>query len=56
MQDRIQNVNDKVPVFGNIPLVGRLFESKVDQKTSTAVIFLVNVKLVDPTGQPFSER
>jgi general secretion pathway protein D len=56
LQDRIQKVDDKTPVFGNIPLIGRLFESKVDQKKATAVIFLVNVRLIDPTGQPFNER
>lgn len=56
LQDRIQNINDKTPIFGNLPLVGRLFESKIDQKSSTALIFLVNVKLIDPTGQPFNGR
>ena len=56
IQDRIQNVSDKTPIYGDIPLFGRLFQSKVDQKIATAVIFLVNVKLIDPTGQPFSER
>jgi general secretion pathway protein D len=56
VQDRIQNVSDKTPIYGDIPLLGRLFQSKVDQKIATAVIFLVNVKLIDPTGQPFSER
>ncbi|MEO0018074.1 MAG: hypothetical protein RLZZ522_1357, partial [Verrucomicrobiota bacterium] len=34
----------------------RLFQSKVDQKAATAVIFLVHVKLIDPTGQPFNGR
>ena len=56
LQDRITKVNDKTPVFGSIPLIGRLFESDVSQPVSTAVVFLVNVKLVDPTGRPFSER
>jgi general secretion pathway protein D len=56
LQDRITKVNDKTPVFGNIPLIGRLFESDISQPISTAVVFLVNVRLVDPTGQPYSER
>ncbi len=56
LEDRIQNVEDKTPIFGSIPLLGRLFQSKVDQKVSTAVIFLVSVRLIDPTGQPFNER
>lgn len=56
IEDRIQKVDDRTPILGNIPLVGRLFQSKVDQKASTAVIFLVHVKLIDPTGQPFNGR
>lgn len=56
LQDRINKVNDKTPIYGNLPLIGRLFESDVSQPISTAVIFLINVKLVDPTGQPYNER
>jgi general secretion pathway protein D len=56
IEDRIQKVDDRTPILGNIPLVGRLFQSKVDQKAATAVIFLVHVKLIDPTGQPFNGR
>ena len=56
LQDRITKVNDKTPMLGSIPLIGRLFESDVSQPVSTAVVFLINVKLVDPTGRPFSER
>ncbi len=56
LQDRVIKVNDKTPVFGNIPLIGRLFESDISQPVSTAVVFLVNVQLVDPTGQPYANR
>lgn len=56
IQDRIQNVDDRTPILGEIPVVGRLFQSKVDQKISTAVVFLVHVEMLDPTGQPFSKR
>lgn len=56
LQNRVIKVNDKTPVFGNIPLIGRLFESDISEPVSTAIVFLVNVKLVDPTGQPYAER
>jgi len=56
LQDRIQNVEDHTPLFGNLPVVGRLFQSKAIQPVSTAVVFLVNIQLVDPTGKPFNKR
>jgi len=56
LQERVQNVNDKTPIFGDVPIIGRLFQSKATQPISTAVMFLVNIQLVDPTGQPFNKR
>jgi general secretion pathway protein D len=56
MAESIQNVNDKVPVFGDIPLVGRLFQSKAKRPVSTAIVFLVHVELLDPTGRPYRDR
>jgi len=56
MAESIQNVEDKVPVFGNIPVLGRLFQSTAKQPVSTAIIFLVHVELLDPTGRPYRDR
>ncbi len=56
LQDRINMIDDKTPVLGAIPLLGRLFQSQVNQPVSTAVVFFVNVSMVDPTGQPFRQR
>ena len=56
LQNRIQTVDDHTPIFGELPLVGRLFQSKVTQPISTAVVLLVNVQLVDPTGKPFNKH
>jgi general secretion pathway protein D len=56
MSESIQKVEDKVPVLGNLPLVGRLFNSVVNKPTSTVIIFLVHVELLDPTGRPYRDR
>lgn len=53
MRESLQNVEDQTPVLGNIPVVGRLFQSKAKQPITTAIVFLVNVQLLDPTGRPF---
>jgi len=45
-----QGVNDKTPVLGDAPVVGKLFRSKVDRSERKAVIFFVTVNIVDPSG------
>jgi general secretion pathway protein D len=56
ISERVQIVEDKVPVLGSIPWIGRLFRTSATQPTSTAVIFLVRVELLDPTGRPYRDR
>jgi general secretion pathway protein D len=56
MSETIQNVEDKVPVLGDLPWVGRLFTTKADQPTTTAIVFMVSVELLDPTGRPYRDR
>lgn len=56
MAESIQDVEDKVPVIGSIPIIGRLFTTEARKPVSTAVIFLVNVELMDPTGRPYRDR
>lgn len=42
--------DDKVPVVGDLPLVGRAFQSKVKQVERTNVLFFVTARIVDPGG------
>ncbi len=56
MQERVQNVADRVPFFGSLPVFGRLFQSTAKQPVTTAIVFLVHVELVDPTGRPYRDR
>jgi len=56
MTDRVQQAEDKVPILGQLPVLGRLFTSKANRPISTAIIFMVNVELLDPTGRPYRDR
>ena len=53
-REDVQKVNDKVPVLGDIPLIGRLFRSKVDQNIKRNLIIFVTARLIDPAGQPIN--
>jgi len=56
LKEKMQNVEDKTPILGDIPVVGRLFQSKANSPEKTAIIFLVNVELLDATGRRFRDR
>ena len=45
-------VDDKVPFFGDIPLVGRLFQSRYEKSEKRNLLIFVTARLVDPSGQP----
>jgi general secretion pathway protein D len=56
LKQEVTDVTDKTPVLGDIPLVGRLFQSEANSTRSIAVLFLVNVELLDPTGRSYRDR
>ena len=52
MREDVQKVEDKTPIIGDIPLVGRLFRSSADQHIKRNLIMFVTANLIDPAGQP----
>ena len=55
-QSRIDKVEDKVPVLGDIPFIGRFFQSSGYRPTKRALVMFVHAKLVDPTGKAWADR
>jgi general secretion pathway protein D len=47
----LRKVNDKIPVLGDIPLLGTLFRSKSDRSIKKNLLIFVTAKLVDPAGR-----
>lgn len=48
---RAVKYEDKLPVLGDLPLVGRLFRSEGEEKVRKAFLMFVKVDVVDPTGR-----
>ncbi len=47
--DNMERVNlSKIPLLGDIPIVGELFKSRSFQRNETELLFLATVKLVEP--------
>lgn len=50
MSDQSIIIDDRIPVVGDLPFVGKFFQSKVKQKRAKNLLFFVTVKVVDPSG------
>ncbi len=54
MREDVQKVEDKVPFLGDVPLVGRLFRSEVDQHLKRNLVIFVTARLINPAGEPIN--
>jgi general secretion pathway protein D len=49
-REEVKKVNDKVPLLGDIPLLGRLFKSKGESAQKRNLLIFVTANLVSPGG------
>jgi len=56
MREDVQNVEDKVPILGDIPIIGRLFQSKAESRIKSNLIIFVTAEIIDATGRRLNER
>jgi len=49
-EERI-TVEDKVPILGDLPFIGRLFQSKVDSQDRSNLVIFVTARVVDASGE-----
>ena len=51
-RDEVKSVNDKVPLLGDIPGIGRLFRSEGETSQKRNLLIFVTANLVSPGGSP----
>ncbi|MDR0418085.1 MAG: type II and III secretion system protein [Puniceicoccales bacterium] len=51
-REEIKEVNDKVPLLGDIPLIGRLFRSKGETNQKKNLLIFVTANVLSPGGTP----
>ena len=51
-REEVKKVNDKVPVLGSLPLIGRLFRSQGESSQKRNLLIFVTANLVNPGGAP----
>lgn len=52
IREDVQNVEDKVPILGDIPFIGRLFQTKAENRIKSNLIIFVTAQIIDATGRP----
>ncbi|NQX00063.1 type II and III secretion system protein [bacterium] len=52
MREDVQIVNDKVPILGDIPIVGRLFQTNGENRIKSNLIIFITAQIIDATGRP----
>jgi general secretion pathway protein D len=52
LSENVEKVEDKVPVLGDLPFLGKLFTSDVLQREKRVIMMFVTVRVVDPGGNP----
>jgi general secretion pathway protein D len=51
MREDVQKTEDRTPIIGDIPLIGRLFRSNAEQHIKRNLIIFVTARLMNPGGQ-----
>jgi general secretion pathway protein D len=51
IREDTQEINDKVPLLGDLPLVGRLFQSKVSERVKKNLIIFITARLIRSNGK-----
>jgi general secretion pathway protein D len=50
ISETITKISDKVPVLGDIPFVGRLFQSQSSDSSKDNLVIFVTPTIIDPSG------
>jgi general secretion pathway protein D len=50
ISSQTQNTKDKVPVLGDVPFIGRLFQSQTKSTVKKNLMIFVTATIVDPSG------
>jgi general secretion pathway protein D len=51
IREDVQDVEDKIPVLGDLPFIGRLFRTEAENHSKRNLMIFVTAHLIDPSGQ-----
>jgi general secretion pathway protein D len=54
LREDIQTVDEKVPLLGDVPVFGRMFQGKTEQAVKKNTLIFVTPRILDVSGQPLN--
>ena len=51
-REEVKSVEDKIPILGDLPLLGRFFKSKGETTQKRNLLIFVTANLISPGGSP----
>ncbi len=51
IREDVQDVQDKIPILGDLPFIGRMFKTESEQHFKRNLMIFVTAHLIDPSGQ-----
>ena len=54
--DIIKSIHDKVPILGDLPLIGRLFQARYTNSQKVNLMVFMTCQIIKPDGSPASKR
>jgi len=54
IREDLSSVDDKIPLFGDIPVLGQLFRNRGTRSEKRNLLIFVTARLVDPAGEPIN--
>jgi general secretion pathway protein D len=55
MREDVQKTEDRTPIIGDLPIVGRLFRTNAEQHIKRNLVIFVTARLVTPGGVPVNQ-
>lgn len=55
IREEVEKVEDKVPILGDLPLIGRLFQSTAENRDKSNLVIFVSANIIDATGRPLRD-
>ena len=55
IEKEVRNKSNKVPVFGDVPIIGRLFRSRTDVTDRSNLIIFITAKTLNPDGSTYED-
>jgi type II secretory pathway component GspD/PulD (secretin) len=54
--EEIHRIRDKVPIWGDLPLIGRYFRSESNYQEKVNLLIFVKTRIITPTGESWREK